>query len=214
MSRIYADKTKKGYFLKNFFDIFVSFILIIILSPIFFLAIILVYLNLGKPIFFKQKRPGLNGKIFTIYKFRTMTNINKNKKFITPDEKRLTKFGKILRSTSIDELPELLNVLKGEMSLVGPRPLLEDYLKLYSKTQFRRHEVKPGITGLAQICGRNLITWEEKFKFDLEYVENISFALDIKILLITFVKLLKPEGISSKDYVTMRTFKGSKNLNE
>ena len=188
--------------------------IILILSPIFLLTSILVYLNLGLPIFFKQKRPGLNGKIFTIYKFRTMTNSNKNKKFIIPDEKRLTKFGKILRSTSIDELPELLNVLKGEMSLVGPRPLLTDYLKLYSPTQFRRHEVKPGITGLAQICGRNLLSWEEKFKFDLKYVENVSFALDIKILLITFVKLLRPEGISSRDHVTMRNFKGSKNLNE
>lgn len=191
------------------FDITLSMFLIALLSPILFIIIILVKYNLGTPVFFKQSRPGINGKPFLIYKFRTMKYITDSKGNQLPDYKRLGSFGKFLRSTSIDELPELWNVLRGEMSFVGPRPLLMDYLRLYSARQARRHEVKPGITGWAQINGRNSITWKEKLDMDIWYVDNKSFWLDIKILVITLVKVIKREGINVDGIVTMDKFKGN-----
>ena len=191
------------------FDITLSIFLIALLSPILFIIIILVKYNLGTPVFFKQSRPGINGKPFLIYKFRTMKYITDSKGNQLPDYKRLGSFGKFLRSTSIDELPELWNVLRGEMSFVGPRPLLMDYLRLYSARQARRHEVKPGITGWAQINGRNSITWKEKLDMDIWYVDNKSFWLDIKILVITLVKVIKREGINVDGIVTMDKFKGN-----
>ena len=181
-----------------------------ILFPLMILICIGIIFTIGFPIFFKQKRPGINGIPFYFYKFRTMTNEKDNNGKLLPDEKRLTKFGNIFRKTSLDELPSLWNVLKGDMSLVGPRPLLMEYLPLYSKEQMRRHEVKPGITGWAQINGRNTISWDEKFKLDVWYVDNQSIWLDTKILFITAWKVLKREGISQKGHVTMERFRGSK----
>jgi len=165
---------------------------------------------MGYPVIFKQKRPGLNGKTFNFYKFRTMTNEKDENGNLLADKDRLTSFGKFLRKTSLDELPSLWNVLKGDMSLVGPRPLLMEYLPLYSDKQMRRHEVKPGITGWAQINGRNAISWEEKFKLDIWYVDNQSFWFDIKIIFLTIWKVLKREGISHSGFATMEKFKGSK----
>ena len=170
-----------------------------------------VVIRIGRPIFFKQKRPGLKGEPFTFYKFRTMTNCEDGNGNLLPDKDRLTSFGKLLRKTSLDELPSLWNVLKGDMSLVGPRPLLMEYLPLYSIEQMRRHEVKPGITGWAQINGRNSISWEEKFKLDVWYVENQSIWLDFKIILLTIWKVLKREGISHGSEATMPKFKGNDN---
>tara|TARA_Y100001935_G_C17311338_1_gene516564 strand:- start:3002 stop:3592 length:591 start_codon:yes stop_codon:yes gene_type:complete len=190
---------------KRIFDITLSFILIVILIAFAVLIAILIRIIDGSPIFFTQERPGRNGKIFTLYKFRTMSCKNKGE----PDEIRLTKFGKFLRSTSLDELPELWNVIKGDMSLVGPRPLLEEYLNKYTNRQARRHEVRPGITGLAQISGRNSLSWEERFELDVWYVENKSFFLDLKILLITIKKVFTREGISEIGAATMTKFKGS-----
>ena len=168
-----------------------------------------VRLKLGSPVLFRQQRPGRHGKIFTIYKFRTMTNTRDAKGTLLPDTERLTFFGRFLRSTSLDELPELFNVLKGDMSLVGPRPLLMQYLDRYTPEQARRHEVKPGITGWAQINGRNAITWEDKFKLDVWYVDHQSFRLDLKIIAITVWKILKREGISQTGQATAEEFKGS-----
>ena len=182
--------------------------LVVFLSPIVLLIILLILL-LTKFSFFTQQRPGLKGKPFTIYKFRTMSDERDAGGNLLPDEKRLTRFGKFLRKTSLDELPELFNVLKGDMSLVGPRPLLMEYLPLYSAEQARRHEVKPGITGWAQVNGRNNLSWEDKFKMDVWYVDHLSFRLDIKILLITLWKVIKREGISQKGQATMEKFKGS-----
>ena len=179
-----------------------------ILFPLMILICIGIIFTIGFPIFFKQKRPGINGIPFYFYKFRTMTNEKDNNGKLLPDEKRLTKFGNIFRKTSLDELPSLWNVLKGDMSLVGPRPLLMEYLPLYSKEQMRRHEVKPGITGWAQINGRNTISWDEKFKFDIWYVENQSLRLDIKIIILTIWKVLKREGINQKGNTTMEKFRG------
>jgi len=173
---------------------------------IIFLFVLFSY---GSPILFKQTRPGLNGKLFTIYKFRTMTLKKDTNGKLLSDAERLTRFGQFLRSTSLDELPELWNVLNGDMSLVGPRPLLTEYLPLYSKDQMRRHEVRPGITGWAQVNGRNALTWEEKFKRDVWYVDHQSFWLDIKILLMTVKKVLMREGISAKEDATMPVFKGN-----
>ncbi len=164
----------------------------------------------GKPIIYKQKRPGLNGKIFTIYKFRTMRDTYSKKGKLLSDNKRVTRLGKFLRYLSVDELPELFNVLKGDMSLVGPRPLLPDYLKLYTPKQLKRHDVKPGITGLAQVQGRNKISWEMRLRLDCEYVENLSFLLDLKILFKTIFKLIKPEGINASESITMEKFTGTK----
>lgn len=199
----------KKYF-KRPMDFILSSIAIIILSPILIAVAVLVRLKLGSPVLFKQKRPGKNEKIFTMYKFRTMTDKKDEKGNLLPDSVRLTRFGKMLRSTSIDELPELFNILIGDMSIVGPRPLLEEYIPLYDENQRRRHEVLPGLTGLAQINGRNAISWEEKFKLDIIYVDNITFIGDIKIILQTVKKVFIKEGINSESSATMEPFKGSK----
>lgn len=200
--------------LKRFFDISVSGILLILLSPIFILLAISVYLALGRPIIFKQIRPGLDSKLFTIFKFRSMVYKTDNEGNPLYDMFRVTPFGLLLRSTSLDELPELWNVIKGEMSLVGPRPLLIDYLPLYSQHQLRRHEMQPGITGWAQINGRNELSWEERLDLDVWYIDNWSFALDLKILLITIEKVLRREGISQSGNVTMEPFTGSPKEND
>ncbi|MDR4508574.1 MAG: sugar transferase, partial [Candidatus Brocadiaceae bacterium] len=168
---------RESKFGRRFFDTFLAFLILIIFLPLFLILSVLLYFAFGKPIFFRQVRPGFKGKPFFMYKFRTMTNERNGSGILLPDDQRLTSFGRFLRSTSLDELPELINVLKGDMSLVGPRPLLMEYLPLYSREQFRRHEVKPGITGWAQINGRNAISWEDKFKFDVWYVDNQSFWL-------------------------------------
>lgn len=198
-------------YVKRPMDIILSLIAIIILSPIFILVTILVRINLGSPVIFKQERPGLNEKIFTMYKFRTMTDERDENGELLPNEMRHTKFGKLLRSTSLDELPELINVIKGDMSLVGPRPLLVEYLPLYNDEQRKRHNVRPGITGLAQVKGRNSITWEQKFYYDVKYVNELSFLLDLKILFLTVIKVIKKEGINSSENVTMEKFTGTNN---
>lgn len=190
-------------------DFILSLIALIVLSPVIVIIAILVRVKLGSPIIFKQQRPGLNEKIFTMYKFRTMTDERDANGELLPDSERLTKFGKFLRSTSLDELPELFNILKGDMSIVGPRPLLVQYLPLYNDFQRRRHEVRPGLTGLAQVNGRNAIDWEEKFFLDVRYVEKISFFLDLKIIFLTIKKVLVKEGINSKTSATTEPFKGN-----
>lgn len=196
--------------LKRFFDIFLASIGLLILSPIFTLVAWQVNRKLGAPIFFRQERPGLNGKPFVMIKFRTMRNALDSSKNPLSDAERLTPFGRFLRATSLDELPELWNVLKGDMSLVGPRPLLLEYLPLYSAEQARRHESRPGITGWAQVNGRNAISWDQKFTLDVWYVDNQSFWLDIKILFLTIKKVIVKEGISSSEHVTMEKFTGNK----
>lgn len=199
----------KRYF-KRPMDIILSLIALIVLSPILLIVAILVRIKLGSPIIFKQERPGLNEKIFTMYKFRTMTDERNKNGELLPDSVRLTRFGKFLRSTSLDELPELFNILKGDMSVIGPRPLLVEYLPLYNEYQKRRHEVRPGLSGLAQISGRNSISWEDKFDLDIEYVDNISFLGDWKIIFLTLKKVFIREGINSNTAVTMEPFRGSK----
>lgn len=196
-------------FQKRLFDFVASGLGLLLLSPLLILISCMVRIKLGKPIFFKQPRPGLNGKIFTMYKFRTMTDDRDKDGRLLPDEQRLPAFGRFLRSTSLDELPELLNVLKGDMSLVGPRPLLTRYLGRYDAFQARRHEVRPGITGWAQVNGRNALSWEEKFTLDVWYVDNASFALDLKILWLTISKILKREGISQDGQATVEEFMGT-----
>ncbi|WP_228445436.1 sugar transferase [Thalassotalea sp. HSM 43] len=196
---------------KRLFDVIASFSILIILSPIMALVAYRISKSLGKPVLFKQKRPGLNAKVFEMIKFRSMKNAIDESGNLLPDSERLTPFGEKLRSTSLDELPGLWNVLKGDMSLVGPRPLLVEYLLLYSPEQARRHEVKPGITGWAQVNGRNAISWEDKFKYDVWYVDNQSLWLDIKILFLTVKKVFVKEGISADDHVTMPFFTGSEN---
>lgn len=193
---------------KRVFDLTVSFLALIILSPLLILLSILAILKHVKPIIFKQSRPGKGGKPFTFYKFRTMTNERSHDGYLLPDKDRLTSFGNFLRKTSLDELPSLFNVIKGDMSLVGPRPLLMNYLPLYNEFEQRRHEVKPGITGWAQVNGRNSISWEEKFLLDVWYVDNRSFTLDIKILFMTLYKVFKREGISAEGEATMKPFEG------
>jgi sugar transferase EpsL len=197
---------------KRLFDILIGVIVLIFFILPLIIISVLVFMKLGRPVFFSQLRPGLHGKIFKMYKFRTMSNECDNNGHLLAKERRLSGFGRKLRSTSLDELPEIFNVLKGEMSLVGPRPLRIEYLPYYSEEQARRHEVKPGITGWAQINGRNVISWEEKFKLDVWYVENRSFILDIKILLLTFRKVIGRDGINQSDETTMEPFKGI-NLN-
>lgn len=197
-------------FIKRPLDFILSLIAIIVLSPIFLVVAILVKIKLGSPIIFKQERPGLNERIFTMYKFRTMTDARDENGDLLPDSVRLTKFGRFLRSTSLDELPELFNILKGDMSIVGPRPLLVQYLPLYNEHQRRRHEVRPGLTGLAQISGRNAISWEQKFDLDVQYVKNVSFIRDLKIIFITIKKVFVREGINSETAATMEFFEGSK----
>ena len=189
-------------------DMIMSGLGLIILSPLLVIIFMLILIQMGTPVIFKQMRPGLNGKPFCMYKFRTMTNEKDEQGNLLPDELRLTRLGRFLRSTSLDELPELFNVLKGDMSLVGPRPLLMQYLDRYTPEQARRHEVKPGITGWAQVNGRNAITWEEKFALDVWYVDNRSLLLDMKILAITVVKVFKREGISAVGEATMPEFMG------
>lgn len=197
-------------FIKRSMDFILSLIAIIVLSPIFLIVALLVKIKLGSPVIFKQQRPGLNEKIFTMYKFRTMTDERDENGELLPDSVRLTKFGKFLRSTSLDELPELFNILKGDMSIVGPRPLLVQYLPLYNDHQKRRHEVRPGLTGLAQVNGRNAISWEEKFDLDVRYVDNVSFIEDWKIILLTIKKVFVREGINSETAATMEPFTGNK----
>ncbi len=196
-------------YIKRFFDIFSSLIAIIILSPVLIVTAILVRTKLGSPVLFKQERPGKDEKIFTLMKFRTMTDERDENGEFLPDEVRLTKFGKFLRSTSIDELPELFNILKGDMSVIGPRPLLVRYLPRYNEHQHRRHEVRPGLSGWAQVNGRNTVSWEDKFNMDVEYVENYSIIMDIKILFMTVVNVLRHDGISSETSATMEEFMGN-----
>lgn len=195
--------------MKHFTDFTAAFLALLVLSPLLLILMVLVRLKLGSPIFFTQVRPGLHGKPFKMIKFRTMTDARDADGNLLPDNIRLTAFGRFLRSTSLDELPELWNVLKGDMSLVGPRPLLMEYLPRYTPEQARRHEARPGITGWAQINGRNAISWEEKFKLDVWYVDNQTFWLDLKILVLTIKKVFVREGISAEGEATMPKFTGS-----
>lgn len=197
-------------YIKRLLDIICSLAGIIILSPILLVTAILVRVKLGSPVIFTQRRPGLNGEIFTLKKFRTMTDETDASGQLLPDDVRLTQFGKTLRATSLDELPELWNILVGDMSVVGPRPLLEHYLPLYNTRQAKRHDVRPGLTGYAQVNGRNSLDWPERFELDVQYVENISFWLDIKIIFQTVYKVFAKEGIDSGTSVTMEPFKGNK----
>lgn len=199
-------------YIKRFFDIFSSLLAIIVLSPLLLITAILVRIKLGSPVLFKQERPGKDEKIFTLMKFRTMTDERDENGELLPDEVRLTKFGKFLRSTSIDELPELFNILKGDMSVIGPRPLLVKYLPRYNEYQHRRHEVRPGLSGWAQVNGRNAISWQEKFNLDVEYVDNYSFFMDIKILFMTVINVLKRDGINSETSATMEEFMGNEEV--
>jgi lipopolysaccharide/colanic/teichoic acid biosynthesis glycosyltransferase len=197
--------------IKRLLDIVLSFFGIIILLPVFLLISLLIYFKLGSPIFFIQKRPGKNEEEFNLIKFRTMLDARNKEGNLLSDEKRLTPFGEFLRSASLDEFPELINVLKGDMSLVGPRPLLKEYLPLYSDYHARRHELRPGITGLAQINGRNTLNWEDKFDYDIEYIDNYSLLLDFKILFKTIFKVFKREDINNDNHVTMSKFEGYNN---
>ena len=192
------------------FDVSVALVSLVVLLPLMFLLSVFILFKIGTPVFFTQVRPGLHGRSFKMIKFRTMRDAYDTDGNPLPDEQRLTKFGNFLRATSLDELPELWNVLKGDMSLVGPRPLLMEYLDLYTPEQARRHEVRPGVTGWAQVNGRNAISWEEKFKLDVWYVDNRTFWLDIKILCLTIKKVFVREGISADGHVTIERFKGSK----
>ncbi|WP_337133888.1 sugar transferase [Priestia megaterium] len=196
-------------YIKRLVDIILSLVAIGCLSPVLLIVAFLVRVKLGSPVLFKQKRPGMNEKIFLMCKFRTMTDARGENGELLPDDVRLTKFGNFLRSTSLDELPELFNILKGDMSLVGPRPLLVQYLPLYNEHQKRRHEVRPGLSGLAQVNGRNAISWKEKFKLDVQYVNQISFITDVKIIFLTLKKVFVREGINSETAATMETFRGN-----
>lgn len=196
-------------YIKRFLDLVLSLILFLLLSPFFvFILITLFFLNKGKP-FFLQKRPGLKGHIFKVIKFKTMNDKRDSKGILLPDEFRLTKFGLYIRKLSLDELPQLLNVIIGDMSLIGPRPLLVKYIPLYDDFQKRRHDIRPGITGWAQVNGRNAISWEQKFEYDVWYVDHVSFKVDVKILLMTVSKVLKREGVSSDTCITMEEFLGN-----
>jgi sugar transferase EpsL len=196
--------------IKRIVDLSSSFLGLLLIWPLMLVLAFLVRINFGAPIYFRQTRPGMHGKPFEMFKFRTMTDERDTGGDLLPDSQRMTKFGEFLRSTSLDELPELFNVLKGDMSLVGPRPLLMEYLPLYTPEQARRHEIRPGITGWAQINGRNAISWEDKFRLDVWYVDNQSFRLDMIILWTTFVKVFKREGISQDGSATMEKFSGSR----
>ena len=195
--------------MKRFFDLTLALVLIIILLPIYLFVGFFIWITIGRPIVFCQKRPGYKEKIFGIYKFRTMDEQKDESGELLPDYQRLTRVGKFLRKTSLDELPQLFNVLKGEMSFVGPRPLLIEYLKLYNSEQKKRHNVLPGITGWAQVNGRNAISWEEKFHYDVWYVEHHSFGLDMKILFLTFAKVFRQKDINATDTIPMEKFKGT-----
>ena len=196
-------------FLKRFFDIVLSFFALVLLSPLLAVLAVLVRTKLGSPVLFTQDRPGKDGKIFRLYKFRTMTDERDEHGELLPDDVRLTRFGQMLRSTSLDELPEFFNILRGDMSFIGPRPLLVSYLPLYNEKQRHRHDVRPGLTGLAQCSGRNLLSWEDRFDLDVEYVQKLSFSMDISIIFRTVRGILKKEGISSETSVTMEPFRGS-----
>ena len=196
-------------YIKRPMDIILSLMAIVCLAPVLLLVAVLVRKKLGKPLIFTQERPGLHEKIFKLYKFRSMTDERDENGELLPDEVRLTPFGKFLRSTSLDELPELFNILKGDMSVVGPRPLLVKYLPLYNEFQKHRHDVRPGLSGLAQINGRNGISWEQKFEYDVEYTKNITFLGDWKIILLTFKKVFFREGINAENSATMPEFTGS-----
>ncbi|SFC10811.1 Sugar transferase involved in LPS biosynthesis (colanic, teichoic acid) [Alkalibacterium subtropicum] len=201
-----------GVYKKNFkrlLDLFLSLVAMVVLSPVLIIVGVLVRIKLGSPVLFKQKRPGLDEKIFTMYKFRTMTDETDEDGNLLSDDIRLTNFGKTLRSTSLDELPELINIIKGDMSIVGPRPLLIQYLDLYNDHQKRRHEVRPGLTGHAQVNGRNEISWEDKFDLDVEYVDNVTFITDCRIVFRTIKKVFVREGISSNSSSTMEKFEGN-----
>ena len=195
--------------MKRSLDILISLVVLTVLSPVLLLLLISIRMRLGSPIFFKQERPGHNGRPFQLTKFRTMTNTRNAEGELLPDAERLPGFGRFLRASSMDELPELWNVIKGEMSLVGPRPLLMEYLDFYSDEQARRHEVRPGITGWAQVNGRNALSWEEKFELDVWYVDNRTFWLDLKILFMTVAKVLKGDGVSHGEHATMEKFRGT-----
>ena len=203
---------KKGFyekFLKRSFDFVLSLLALILLSPLLLIIAILVRIKLGAPVLFKQPRPGLNEKVFNLYKFRTMTNQKDSQGNLLSDDVRLTKFGKFLRSTSLDELPSLINILKGNLSIVGPRPLLVQYLPLYNKEQRKRHEVRPGLTGLAQVNGRNAISWKQKFQLDFKYVSKVTFIGDLVIIIKTIRKVYTRENINSNTSITMEEFKGN-----
>lgn len=206
-------KRKAGFyenFIKRPQDLFLSLVALTLLSPVLVVVALLVRIKLGSPVLFIQERPGLNEKIFNMYKFRTMTDEKDKNGELLPDSVRLTKFGKLLRATSIDELPELWNIFRGDMAIIGPRPLLIQYLDLYNEHQKRRHEVRPGLSGHAQVNGRNAISWEDKFNLDVEYVDSVSFIGDWKIIFLTIKKVFVKEGISSDTSVTMEPFRGSK----
>lgn len=194
--------------MKRLFDLTVAAVLLLVLSPVLLITAYLIRQKLGSPVIFKQERPGLHGKIFYLYKFRSMTDERDENGELLPDDVRLTAFGNLVRKTSLDELPQLFNVLKGDISLVGPRPLLKEYLPLYTEEQARRHNVKPGITGWAQVNGRNAISWEEKFRLDVWYVDHQSFWLDLKILYMTLMKVVRSEGINQAGHVTITKFQG------
>ncbi|HOV25849.1 MAG TPA: sugar transferase [Pseudobacteroides sp.] len=205
-------KRKKGFYEKYIKipqDFILSLIALIVLSPVFLVVAVLVRIKLGSPVLFTQYRLGLNERVFKMYKFRTMTDEKNENGDLLPDSERLTKFGKILRATSLDELPELWNIVRGDMALVGPRPLLVQYLELYNEHQRRRHEVRPGISGLAQVSGRNALSWEDKFRLDIEYIDKVSFIGDWKIIFLTIKNVFKREGISSNTSDTMEPFRGS-----
>lgn len=195
---------------KRFLDFSLSLIAIIFLSPVYVIVAILIKIKLGSPIIFCQERPGKDEQIFRMFKFRSMTDEKDDFGNFLPDSERLTPFGKLLRASSLDELPELFNILKGDMSLIGPRPLLVKYLPIYNEFQKRRHEVKPGLTGLAQVSGRNLLSWEEKFNLDVEYTEKYSFLFDVEIIFMTITSVIKREGINSGTAATMEEFNGNK----
>lgn len=200
--------------LKRAIDLAIGSSVFLVSAPILVGASVAITKSMGRPVLFKQQRPGLNGEPFYIYKFRTMTDARDDQGELLPDEQRMTKVGSFIRKTSIDELPQLINVIKGDLSLVGPRPLLMEYLPLYSEEQKKRHLVKPGITGWAQVNGRNAISWEAKFKLDVWYVENQSFKLDMYILYKTFINVLNRKDVSAKDHVTMEKFRGSPQWNQ
>ena len=200
-------------YIKRLLDIILSLLAIIITFPIFIITGILVMFFLGSPAIFRQQRPGKDGKVFTLYKFRTMTNKKDKDGNLLPDEKRLTKFGKFLRKTSLDEIPEFINILKGDMSFVGPRPLLVEYLDYYTEEEKHRHDVRPGLTGLAQVSGRNLLSWEERFQLDIKYVNNVTFLNDVKIILKTIKTVLIREGITQENNATMEKFYRKKEKN-
>lgn len=211
-----AGETMNNFSLtKNFnkrcFDLLLAVPACVLLSPVYLIIVAVIRCTIGKPVLFRQNRPGKHGKPFKIYKYRTMTDARDSQGNLLPDAERLTDFGGFLRATSLDELPELINIIKGDMSIVGPRPLLMQYLDRYTPEQARRHEVKPGLTGWAQVNGRNAISWEEKFELDVWYVDNRSFWLDLKIIFLTIVRVIKREGICQEGQATMEEFMGSRN---